>query len=568
MDAVKSARRVFEILEYFAQVQRAVPVAELSAEYGYPPSSVSALMRTMVMLGYLSYDGSARTYLPTARLPFLAGWIGTRLYESESVRAIMRTLSQQTGETIVLAAQNGARAQYLEILDATGPVRLHATAGSFRALAHTAVGLALLSRLRDAKLGPLLRRINSEEPDAGQRVQLSALRARLERVRRDGYAFSLDGVVAGAGAIALLLPARFGVTPLALGIASGRAGSRAEPRTLHRGDAGRGRPAGGRVGRGCLAAPKRQEREETGMNLRQMEVFHAIMRAGSVTGAARLLNVTQPAVSTVLRHCEAQLRVRLFDRTGGRLHPTPEAHAIYPDIANIFQRVDTVTRMTQDLVGGRLGQITVAATFTAANGPIAASVAEFAQKRPAVRVAIHALPSAQVIDRVARREADFGLCYAPARDPAIEVEELSSSEVAAILPRAHPLARLETIPVEALAGQEIITYAPHTAVGKLVEEAFRQARITPTQRLQVNYSMTAFILAAQGAGIALVEPLLLASANTPSLIARPIQPRMEVRTLLIHAIGRPPTKTSTRLLELIRLNFEHMDQIARSPAIT
>lgn len=303
------------------------------------------------------------------------------------------------------------------------------------------------------------------------------------------------------------------------------------------------------------------------MNLRQMEVFHAIMRAGSVTGAARLLNVTQPAVSTVLRHCESQLRVRLFDRIGGRLHPTPEAHAIYPDIANIFQRVETVTRVTQDLVGGRLGQITVAATFTAANGPLAAAVAEFVQKRPAVRVAIQALPSAQVIDRVARREADFGLCYAPARDPAIEAEEMKSSEIAAIMPRTHPLARLDKVPIEALDGQEIITYAPHTAIGKLVEEAFRHARITPTRRMQVNYSMTGFMLAAKGAGIALVEPMLLASASTPNLVARPIQPAMEVRTLLIHAIGRPPTKTSSRLAELVRLHFERAEIIPHAASI-
>lgn len=220
MDAVKSARRVFEFLEYFASVQRAVSVAELAAHYGYPPSSVSAVMRTMVMLGYLSYDGSARTYLPTARLPFLAGWIGSRLYESESVRAIMRKLSRETGETIVLAAQNGTRAQYLDILDATGPVRLHATPGSFRALPHTAVGLALLSRLPDAQIGALLRRINSEEADPARRVELSRLRQRLDLVRRDGFALSLDGVVAGAGAIATLLPPRFGVTPLAVGIAS------------------------------------------------------------------------------------------------------------------------------------------------------------------------------------------------------------------------------------------------------------------------------------------------------------------------------------------------------------
>ncbi len=304
------------------------------------------------------------------------------------------------------------------------------------------------------------------------------------------------------------------------------------------------------------------------MNLRQMEVFHAIMRAGSVTGAARLLNVTQPAVSTVLRHCESQLRVKLFDRTGGRLHPTPEAHAIYPDIANIFQRVETVTRITQDLVGGRLGQITVAATFSAANGPLASAVAEFVSTRPGVRVAIHALPSFQVIDRVARRESDFGLCFAPARDPAIETEELKLSPIAAILPRSHPLARLSVVPIEALAGQEIITYASHTAIGKPVEEAFQHARIELNRRIQVNYSMTAFMLAAQGAGIALVEPQLLGMANTPCLVARPISPRIEVRTLLVLPIGRPPAKTSSKLVELIRSHFARMDETSWMQAIS
>ena len=302
------------------------------------------------------------------------------------------------------------------------------------------------------------------------------------------------------------------------------------------------------------------------MNLRQMEVFHAIMRAGSVTGAARLLNVTQPAVSTVLRHCESQLRAKLFDRIGGRLHPTPEAHAIYPDIANIFQRVDTVTRVTQDLIGGRLGQITVAATFAAANGPLAAAVATFVCKYPAVKVAIHALPSVQVIDRVARREADFGLCFAPARDPAIEAELLKASDIACIMLHDHPLAQMETVPIEALAGQDIITYAPHTPIGKPVEEAFQAAGIELSRRIQVNYSMTAFLLAARGAGIALVEPLLLSSASIPSLVARPIRPRIEVRTMLVHPVGRPPTKTSGKLMELIRLEMDRLDPPSGIPA--
>lgn len=294
------------------------------------------------------------------------------------------------------------------------------------------------------------------------------------------------------------------------------------------------------------------------MNLRQMEVFHAIMRAGSVTGAARLLNITQPAVSTVLRHCETQLRVKLFDRTGGRLTATPEAEAIYPDIANIFQRVETVTRLTEDLVGGRLGQINVAATFAAANGVLARAVAAFVKKRPAVRVNIHALPSIQVVDRVSRREADFGLCYAPARDPAIEAELLKASDIACIMPRNHKLAALRTIPIEALAGEDIITYASNTAIGGPVEQAFRDAGVEMNRQIQVNYSSTAFILAQQGAGIAMVEPLLLNPASNPSLVARPTSPRIEVRIMLIHAIGRPPTKTSTKLVELVRAEIEQM----------
>ena len=91
------------------------------------------------------------------------------------------------------------------------------------------------------------------------------------------------------------------------------------------------------------------------MNLRHMEVFHAIMRTGSVTGAARSLNVTQPAVSAVLKHCESQLKMKLFTRVSGRLQPTAEARAIFPEIAAIFGRVEAVKSLTQDLVGGRLG---------------------------------------------------------------------------------------------------------------------------------------------------------------------------------------------------------------------
>ena len=68
------------------------------------------------------------------------------------------------------------------------------------------------------------------------------------------------------------------------------------------------------------------------------------MQAGSVTGAAHSLNVTQPAISNMLKHTEQQLKFKLFERIGGRLHPTPEAADLLPDVNEIFGRIGTLNR--------------------------------------------------------------------------------------------------------------------------------------------------------------------------------------------------------------------------------
>ena len=57
------------------------------------------------------------------------------------------------------------------------------------------------------------------------------------------------------------------------------------------------------------------------MRLRHIEVFHAIMQAGTITGAAQLLHISQPAVTKVLQHCELKLGIPLFNRVRGKLYP-------------------------------------------------------------------------------------------------------------------------------------------------------------------------------------------------------------------------------------------------------
>lgn len=88
------------------------------------------------------------------------------------------------------------------------------------------------------------------------------------------------------------------------------------------------------------------------MNLRQLEVFYAIMQAGTVSGAARLLHVSQPNVTRVLAHTEQQLGFALFERVKGRLVPTQEAKALLPEAEKVYQQLGQFRSLTNKVKQG------------------------------------------------------------------------------------------------------------------------------------------------------------------------------------------------------------------------
>ena len=281
------------------------------------------------------------------------------------------------------------------------------------------------------------------------------------------------------------------------------------------------------------------------INLRQIEVFYAIMRAGSITEAARVLNVTQPAVSAALKQLEARLHMRLFDRIGGRLQPTPEAKALLPDVAEIFGRLGAVERFSADLAAGARGLLSIAASQPLCDGFVAKAVATFVAKRPGVRVTLISLASPMVLDRVANREADIGICYEPIMSRAVKVEEISRSQIGCILPTRHPLAKRRTIRVQDLAAYPVVTYLPQAILRPYVDRAFTDRSASPRVSVATATSATAIMLALHGAGIALVETALFQARPVTGLVVRPLEPRIELKGYLV----RPREGAGSRVLD-------------------
>jgi DNA-binding transcriptional LysR family regulator len=280
------------------------------------------------------------------------------------------------------------------------------------------------------------------------------------------------------------------------------------------------------------------------IRLRHVEIFYAIMRTGSITEAARILSVTQPAVSIALKQLESRLKMKLFDRAGGRLRPTPEAAALLPDVAEIFGRLGAVQRLSQDLAAGARGVISVAATPPLCDGFVAKAVATFVAKRPGVKVSLQSLASPIVLDRVINREVDLGVVYEPVVSAAVRTEEIMRASIGVVMPAKHPLAKRATVRARDLSPYPIVTYLPQALLRPHIDRFLSDNPLPITIAAETGTSSTAILLAVHGAGVALIETALFTAHPVRGFVMRPVEPRIELRSLLL----RPRLAATSRVL--------------------
>lgn len=205
---IKSARRVFEIFEYFDRERRPLTLKEIADKLGYPASSGSVLLKSLVALGYLDYDQASRSYFPTMRIAALGGWIHDTLFGEGGITQLMEHLHRTTDETIILGTRSDLHAQYVHVIHSGQPLHFSVPPGTRRPLAGSGMGWLFISTLSNREIDTLRRRINAEQ---ARKYSMDELTRQINAVSARGYAFSKGAVSEGVGIIAMLLPkGRFG----------------------------------------------------------------------------------------------------------------------------------------------------------------------------------------------------------------------------------------------------------------------------------------------------------------------------------------------------------------------
>ena len=213
---VKSAHRVLEVLEYFAQGTSKATVMQIAKDLAYPQSSTSVLLASLAQLGYLRFESEDRTYAPTLRVMLLGSWLQDRLFAHGSLVSEMERLRERTGQTVMIGLRQGVHVRFILSLHGKDPQSLRYPVGVLRPVCRSAVGKVLLSRLPDAEIQRITRTANAQVEDVADSVSPMDVMAEVEEIRQRGWALAVDYPQPNRASLAMALPAMAGQPPMSV----------------------------------------------------------------------------------------------------------------------------------------------------------------------------------------------------------------------------------------------------------------------------------------------------------------------------------------------------------------
>jgi DNA-binding transcriptional LysR family regulator len=288
------------------------------------------------------------------------------------------------------------------------------------------------------------------------------------------------------------------------------------------------------------------------MRLRHIEVFHAIMQVGTISGAAQVLHISQPAVTKVLQHCELQLGMPLFERVRGKLYPKPEAHRLFVETEKLNRDLLGIRRLAASLKGHAVETIRLVSTPTIAISVLPFAMTQWRQDFPHTRCQLATHHTGEIVNTLRLGEADLAVSLQDPRHPGIVAEPIAQGVMTVIAPAGtwHAADCGTPLTAHGLSG-ELIGHADNDPLGELVIAACEAQDIHPVFSTVVQTYQIARSLVEAGAGMAVVDPFTAASGSPERLQRRPWAPTIPVQLYLLTASHSPLSHGARRLADSI-----------------
>ncbi|PSC05267.1 LysR family transcriptional regulator [Alsobacter soli] len=264
------------------------------------------------------------------------------------------------------------------------------------------------------------------------------------------------------------------------------------------------------------------------MNYRQVEIFKAIMDSGSITGAADILRISQPAVTKALRLLELDLGLQLFVRTTKGIAATDEARALYAEVERTYFGMQNLKRFAGGLRDSKQGRVVVTAIPTLSVDWLPTMAARFAKAHPGVTLSLYSDNSADAVRLVGSGEIDIGIAQIRSEETNLSRRKLFDLEGLIALPAGHRLGEKDSITADDLAGEPIIALGPADEFRRRLVAAMEAAGAPLRSVIDVSLGLTVCAMVERGLGVGVVDSETARVKRTADLVFRPFEPKILV----------------------------------------
>ncbi len=275
-----------------------------------------------------------------------------------------------------------------------------------------------------------------------------------------------------------------------------------------------------------------------GLTLRQVEIIRAVMLTGSINGAAQYLNVAAPGISRLVKHAEASLGVRLFERKRGLFLPAPEARAVFEQINEVYGKIEGLETAIPRLNSGESGSLAFGSAPSVAQFIVARATVAVRRRFPNLYIDLNVLKIEETVDYLMFERGEFVAMSYAFEHPSLDFAEIGRGELVAVVPDGHALASRRSVSVTELAREPVIGVSPDDPYGNILATPFRNAGLEYSLAIRARFAQTVVSLVRHGLGVAVIDEFSVAAVYMPGLTRIRLEETTEISIQAIQKKGR------------------------------
>ena len=275
------------------------------------------------------------------------------------------------------------------------------------------------------------------------------------------------------------------------------------------------------------------------VNLRHIEIFHAVMTAGNLTEAARLLHTSQPTVSRELARFEKVISLTLFERSRGRLHPTVQGLRLFEEVQRSWYGLDRIVSAAESLREFRQGELSIVCLPVFSQSFLPLLLQPFLARYPEVSLNVVPQESPLLEEWLSAQRHDLGLTETLSTPAGTERTPLLTLNEVCVLPAGHPLAQRKMLTPQDFQGENYISLSRSDSYRQLLDALFSEHQVKRRMVVETHSAASVCAMVRAGVGVSVVNPLTALDYASSGVVVRPFSIAVPFTVSLIRPLHRP-----------------------------